>query len=604
MGKSESPTAVIGLACFVAFACPFLFGYGTLPLTNYAGEIVSLTGFATLLVVVTRYGRLHAPSILLRVYWAAIGTMILIMCAQYGYFGQRNLLAWVTAGGYFLLAGLAAWVGRAARASRYQQQWLWGLTTAIVAGATTASLAAIAQYLNLDASVIILSPAVDAGRTFGFIRQPNHQATFLNFGLIAMFVLLVKIQRTSVALLLPVLCPLVIFGIVSTGSRTGLIQLIFISAWAIPFLRANGQRVWKAAYPLAIAGLTWLVLFELDRNGVVAFYGSAKLAQTASEGVGLRSAVWWESVELIFTRPWLGWGIPAYASAFYVYGAAEKAGIVMTHSHNLFLQLAFAFGIPATALVTFLVGKILWSTRLQVLTPEGFVAFMAIGCVLIHSQVEFPLWYMYFLLPTSFFVGWISRSPVQSRGGDRLTVSSDKWVHPSQSNTSVQKGVAAFLAACTIGAAVWVNNDYYKITPVFTSGLKSDLEQRLAVARTGTWFKNYVGYLDLIRQKVNQNNHEEYLLMVRDIGCSIYEIWYQPNTIVALAYAGRVDEAKWVMYSYWRLGGGEVEPFKNALLASEAPQAAELVRYLNSPFPVAKAAGFFDDACYLGFVGQ
>ena len=597
MGKSESPTAVIGLACFVAFACPFLFGYGTLPLTNYAGEIVSLTGFATMLLVVARYGQLSALPGPLRLYWAALGTLTVTMCAQYWYFGQQNLMPWVTAGGYFLLAGLAAWIGRAARTSRYDQHWLRGLAIGVLVGAILASLAATAQYLKLDASVVVLSPVAHTGRTFGFIRQPNHQATFLSFGLVAIFVLLIKSKPRLGNLLLFVVSPLIVFGIVSTGSRTGLIQLIFISVCALPFLLANGQSTWKALYPPFLAGVVWLVLFLLDRNGAFGFYGVAKLAQTASEGVGLRSAVWRETIDLIATRPWFGWGIPAYGPVFYLSGGAERAGIVMSHSHNLFLQLAFAFGIPALALVTFLIGKILWNSRRQLLTAEGFLPLAAVGCVLIHSQVEFPLWYLYFLLPSSFFLGWISVTQSQIKLRDS-SIDLGNVIPPMQINTAAQKGLAGLVAACTIGVAVWVNSDYYKITPVFVIGLKADLSQRMEVARTNTWFRYYADYVDLVRQPVDRSNYQKYLDRLANSVCSMHEIWFQPKTILALIYAGKIDDAKWAMFSYWRLSGGNIEQFKNAIAASDAPLAAEFIQYLESPVPVAQATSYFDNACY------
>ena len=80
----------------------------------------------------------------------------------------------------------------------------------------------------------------------------------------------------------------------------------------------------------------------------------------------------------------------------------------------------------------------------------------------------------------------------------------------------------------------------------------------------------------------------------------MYETWYQPNTIVALTHAGRIPEAKWILYSYWVLSGGKIEQFKSALIASKAPGADEMLRYLDKPVPVARALDLFNATCYAG----
>ena len=360
----------------------------------------------------------------------------------------------------------------------------------------------------------------------------------------------------------------------------------------------NSQRYIKSSHPLVWAVVIWGALFLLNQHGVLDFYGTSKLNQTTSEGVGVRSAVWQQTLDLIRPRLWFGWGLLDYGSVFFLSGAAEKVGIIMVHSHNLFLQFVFAFGLPITAVFFALISVVLWRARGQMLTPDGFFPFVIIGCIFIHSQVEFPLWYTYFLLPTFFCLGWLGRgnggaqSLLPARPQRKLLwFSSDVFKCPA-------KGFGAIVSVGAILVSIWINKDYYRLTPVYAPGLKYDLDQRLEVASKVTWFQEYFQYLVLLRRSVDASNYRQYIADAASLGCVTYQPWHQVNTIVALAYAGNLDEAKWILYSYWRLSGGHVEQFVDGITKSKAPLAVELLEYLKNPSPVVKATQTFDAVCF------
>lgn len=581
---------VIFLACFIAVGSPFLFGYGTLPLTNFAGEIVALVGFAMVAVLSIKYGAYGVSTPGLKVVLAAFVLLLLAVLAQYLYFGQINPMAWLLAALYLAVAAFVAWSGHACHAGLLRDVWIRAMSFSLLLAGVLASLAAIAQYLKFDGSWVLLSPAAQAGRTFGFIRQPNHQATFLTLGIAGIFALqgLVSLRTGKVILLLG--SPLLVFGVVSTGSRTALIELCFLSAVAGIFL-GKRRLLWRAFYPAALAVLAWCILFAVSLYANIDFYGANKLAQTTTEGVGVRSEVWRLTLDLVQARPWIGSGIFHYASAFLLDGAAEKAGIVMTHSHNLFLQIAYAFGVPVSVTFFLLIGCVLWKARLQVFSPGGFFCFAAIGCVLIHSQVEFPLWYTYFLLPVCYCLGWLSC------GEESETDISPKKKSVYELSAN---GIAALLGTAAIAVAVWMNHDYYRVTPIFSAGLEADFPKRIEAAGDVWWFSQYVDYISLDRVVIDSSNYQLYLRKVSKLGCVMYEPWYQPNTILALTYANRIDEAKWILYSYLKLSGGKAERFKTALEKSGAARAFEVLQYLEQPVPVPRNTAAFDAACFGG----
>lgn len=592
--EPQGHARILGLVCFIALALPFLFGYGTAPLTNFAGEIVSAAGFAMLLLAATQYGDLGANGGRLSLVRTAFALLGLATIAQYYYFGGRNLVAWLVVLAYLAMGAVVVWVGHAAHASRNPEVWVRAVAGSLVVGSVLASCASIAQYFGVDGSVIVLSPSIDAGRTFGFIRQPNHQGTFLNLGLAGLYALHRLVGRRTGSLLMNFGSPLLVFGIISTGSRTALLQLIFLSTCAIVTNRRAQHGFRLILLPLMWAGFLWSVLFMFSQVGDTSFYGAQKLTQTASEGFGMRAEMWRQTLHLIFERPWFGSGPLYYTAAFFLSGAAEKVGLVMSHSHNFFLQLSYAYGIPIALSFCGIVATVLWQARKQFESVGGGFSYGLIACIGIHSLVEFPLWYVYFLLPACYCIGWLSFDLIENQN----KIKESNKTSTKLINNWIRKKIPLGIGLSAISIVVWMNVDYYKLTPVYTSGLQITLDRRLKEANTVFWFRQFADFLDLHKQSVSKSNYAEYINKASILGCVMYEAWYQPKMIVALTYAGKVDEAKWILYLFGRLSNGKVDQFRKALTESEAPQAIEVLNYMESMEVVPKANSYYELQCY------
>lgn len=594
---TDRSAQIIALVCFVALGTPFLFGYGTIPLTNFAGEIVSMVGFAMMLMLATQYRQElrtgHSPRILQLLFLV----LIVLVVAQYFYFGQHNGMAWLLLCGYLALAAMASWAGYAASGNGFSDNWLKGIALGLAFAGSIASAASFAQYFSIDGSLFIISPAAQPGRTFGFIRQPNHQATFLCLGLVSVLTLQRLIKPKSAGVMLAVLSPLLAFGVVSTGSRTALVELVFVAMYAVFFLRKEKLGYFKALYPIICTAVIWCILYYLNQVGGAEFYGSNKLEQTSTEGAGVRTQVWLQTWELIKAHPWLGAGLPYYSSIFFLSGAAASSGIIMTHSHNLALQLAFGLGIPFTLLFFVLLLTLLYRARKLTDTSGGFLTFSLIGCVLVHSQVEFPLWYTYFLLPFCFCIGWLSYRPAAPTPANAPNLASAAQNRKGAAVGWAQK-MALASGAVTIGVATWMNHDFYKVTPMFSPNLVTQLSATEQDARQVFWFQSFVQYSVMSREKVTMANHSEYLARVSELACFVPEFWYQQNTLLALTFAGRLDEVRWILYSYTILARGNVDRFKSAFEEAKPPLGNEILAFLASPKPVPKAVQTFERACY------
>lgn len=595
--ETQGRARLLVLVCFVAFSVPFLFGYGTAPLTNFAGEIVSAAGFAMLLVASLQYGNLDARSRGLHLVLCALGILGAVSAAQYLKFGSNNSSTWLMAVCYFALAGVSAWIGHSGRASADPEVWIHAIATALVAGALLAACASIAQYFGLDGSTIVLSPSIDAGRTFGFVRQPNHQGTFLSMGLTALLASQFYLKRRIWKWLAIVVSPVLAFGIVSTGSRTALLQLVLVSTVWCALALKNKRSVVLSALPLASAALIWSTLYVLALQGQTSFYGAEKLAQTSSEGLGMRTQMWKQTILLILERPWFGHGIVQYVSTFYLSGAAEHVGLIMSNSHNLLLQLLFAFGIPATVLVILCIAYVLWSARHRFWSIDGAFAFTVLGCIGIHSIFEFPMWYLYFLLPAGLCVGWLCFSP-PTDASNLVGASVAETPAALRMSSLATRLVATSMSLAMMLAIAWINHDYYRLTPVYTAGLKITLETRLREANRVFWFRPFADFLMTFNEMVDASNAKRYVDSAAKIGCVMHEIWYQPRTIVALLYVGRVDDAKSILYSFWKLSGGNMKLFEAALSVGDIPHAKEMLQYIENPTVAPKSLTTFTETCF------
>ncbi|WP_421953763.1 Wzy polymerase domain-containing protein [Polaromonas sp.] len=595
--KKFENTRLIYLVCFIVFGTPFLMGYGTLPMTNFAGEAMSFVGAALLLILVG-FSRAFGGN-LSRELLVAISAVLLLAVAavvQFFEFEQRNADSYLVVLGYLTCAALIIWAGNAACSGAQSAHWVQATALSFAIGGALAALASLAQYFHINGQWVVLSSINDAGRTYGFLRQPNHQGTYLSLGLVATLVLYRTDRLPS--LLWLALSSLLILGIVTTGSRTALVQIAFISVCGLISDRRGRRRKIQALWPLLAAACLWLLLFILNRFGGIEFYGAEKLAQTSGEGIGLRSGIWHHTIVLILEHPWAGNGVLRFPAVFLLRGAAMELGTVMSNSHNLILQLAFDYGVLVAGSFLSAMAWVLWRARGFRATDWGLFAYAALGCLLIHSLVEFPLWYSYFLIPACFFLGWLTRSSLLSSVG----VASN----PGDADNStvlplIDKARAVICTAAgavIVAAIVWMNHDYYLLTPAYIRGPMVTLQARLVEAERVFWFYRFAQFPWLQLNTVSASNYQPYLERTATMGCVMGEPWFQLGTLLALAYAGKTDEAKWLLYIHWRLSKGNVEQIKAALAASKVPAATELLAYLNDPKPVRPALGTFEEQCY------
>lgn len=277
------------------------------------------------------------------------------------------------------------------------------LAITFVLAAFLSAVVAFVQTLDLWEGSAWVSRMPLLRRPGGNLGQPNQLATLLLLGLVSLIVLY-ELKRLS-ALPSVLLALTLLMGAAATESRTGVLSFLFCSIWWFAKRKSLSFRL--SPWPVLVAGTGFLCLFWtwpwlMD---IVLYTDSAGSTSVVDTRVGTRWLVWPQLLEAIFQRPWWGWGLGQVASAHNTVVHAYTISEPFTYAHNILLDLALGIGVPLAVLV--LISALVWLwRRLRAVTSLAQWYFLALLLpVAVHSLLEFPFAYAYFLFPVMFAVG-------------------------------------------------------------------------------------------------------------------------------------------------------------------------------------------------------
>ncbi|HRL01289.1 MAG TPA: Wzy polymerase domain-containing protein, partial [Vitreoscilla sp.] len=115
--------------------------------------------------------------------------------------------------------------------------------------------------------------------------------------------------------------------------------------------------------------------------------------------------------------PWVGhgWGSSSSQSVI-LHGALpdfaglRTVGVLFTHSHNSLLQLLSEVGLLGTLWLAGCFAVMVVVCFKYAKQPESFFILALASITVCHSLLEYPLWYVYFLLPFALFWALVPRS--------------------------------------------------------------------------------------------------------------------------------------------------------------------------------------------------
>ena len=477
----DLPPAAWTIAACVAVAVPSLLAFNLPPSATFFNQAAAFLGWGAWAWLMASSplpvrDALRGPTLALL---AALALLTASAVAAPLWAG----LPWTLAGsaiGTLAAAALVVLVGAAlARDGRASTAFHALCVALLVAGAVGAVIGAIQVFLPqwTDGQWIA---DIAGGRAAGNLRQPNHLSSLLLWSLVALVWLAERERIGRLATML--LGTLLLAGIVLTASRTGILGVLLLAAWGLLDKRMSRPGRARLLVSPIVFALLWVGLAAWAHQAHQAFGGDEQLAK--GDISSSRFGIWANTLALIARHPWTGVGWGEFNFAWTLTPFPGRPVAFFDHTHNLPLQFAVELGLPLAALVLALLGWALWqafraSGRCADAATASTLraAFVMVLLMAVHSQLEYPLWYAYFLLPTAWLFGY---------GLGR----------PAAGSATATGPRALFIGGVllVIGSVLAVA-DYARVVRIFAPPRGgSTLEQRIADGERSWFFAHHAAY--------------------------------------------------------------------------------------------------------------
>lgn len=388
------------------------------------------------------------------------------------------------------------------------------LARALMKGLAIAALwnafVAVVQFLlPFQTDGVFMAFAQMTGRSMGNLYQPNHLANLCLLGLGGCLYLAVPGSRWRnwwwpAAWLL---CG----GVVLSGSRMGLVGLLMLVVWGLTDVVRGRDLAWARLAVVPLASFWFALRWALATSSGLAifegYHGPVVDPSNVEALTSARNVIWRHAWVLLQEHPWTGVGWGQFGAYWALTPLEGRGELFVGHAHNLFLHLAVEMGLPfALALLGFTAW---FAFRTLMFVPAssgdqwGRWCLLYLGAVtLLHSQLEFPLWYPYFLLPFAALCGLLGR--------DVFFVRAPSELMPEAMSRStlgwLRSGVAVGVGSLAFLAAIHAWHDYRTRLEPFLSCFQCAPQTRAALvmkARSSLWFSEAGVRGDLFSKESN-----------------------------------------------------------------------------------------------------
>jgi hypothetical protein len=149
------------------------------------------------------------------------------------------------------------------------------------------------------------------------------------------------------------------------------------------------------------------------------------LQRAASDGIELRISEWHKAWLMFLESPLWGIGIGHYGWHSFNYQAMPEFSAVTKadlfhHSHNLIMQVLAELGMTGLLLVALLAFTWLRQALPFWKDPSYWLIFVVLAVLFMHSNLEYPFWYNYFLGIAAILLGLGSKDMLKIRFTPRL----------------------------------------------------------------------------------------------------------------------------------------------------------------------------------------
>ena len=419
---------------------------------------------------------------------------------------------------------------------------------------------ALTQYFGVSS---LFSPWVNTappGEAFANLRQRNQFASLTNIGLMSL-VWLGGCKRIA-GFWLIASATLLAAGNAASSSRTGLLQLlmlmVLIVAWGGLKQPSTSKVLWVAAlaYASASIALPLLIGLELGGSGILGRINDGAAACSS------RLILWRNVLDLIALKPWFGWGWGEldYAHFITLYAGGPDARFceILDNAHNLPLHLAVELGAPVALAVCGLGAWLIvrakpWRER----DATRQMAWGVLAVIMLHSLLEYPLWYGPFQMAFGLCVWLLTVTPVANEEKFTTKVVKMQTFEASdekiRSNRHLALVFIRLFATVIIAFVIYAAWDYHRVSQIYLApNLRAEAYRTNTLAKIqGSWlFKNQVQFAELTTTTLTADNAARLNAMALDLLHFSPEARVAEKLIESAEMLGRHDQADYYSLRY------------------------------------------------------
>ncbi|MFG6412355.1 Wzy polymerase domain-containing protein [Roseateles sp. DC23W] len=468
------PTPALVATLALAAALPPLLAFNQTPAATLYNQLLALAGWGAVLLLWAR----SSPAWRAGLKSPAAIALALLLIAPLTSVAFRALPLSLGLGATAIIgAGLAVLLLAQGLSGHARQQageaLCWGL---LATGLFSVAIGLVQVFAPAGADGDFIARSGIAGRAVGNLRQPNHLASLMMWACVAaVFVTQKRGWRTA----LPPLLFAFVFTVVLSASRTGFIGIVMLAIWGLVDRRlSRSARLSLLATPLML-GFSWWLMSMWSAEGH-AFGAASRLSEGA--GSPSRLAILRDAWALTMAHPWLGVGWGEFNFAWSLTPFPARPVAFFDHTHNLPSQLAVELGLPWAGAVLALVMWALWRAwrgAAQARDDDAALRRAALMIVLtigLHSLLEYPLWYGYFLLPACFALGLA----LPAAGSENASSASAPW---------------AWVGGLLIVGSAYAVWDYSRIVAIYAPSEDGvSLTQRIGAGQRSLFFSHQADY--------------------------------------------------------------------------------------------------------------
>ena len=387
---------------------PFLHHIHQFPLTTFYQEWWSalLGVFALTLLVARDFWQQPKIPRVAQLSAGLIAILLLQMALHKVAYVDQGLLYIL----YLLFAALLMLLGARLRTCFGLEKVATVLAIFLLIGAELSALAGVVQYYRwstlLDSLIVV--KRVSQG-VYGNLAQPNHFANYTALGLISLGLLFQqgKLRKGYVAMLaVPLL-----FVMTLSGSRSPWLYLLLMSGLAWWAARRDMRQLHLLRYSLLLMlgfGLMHFIVKLPFMAGAASSVDSLQRLFGGADSGGIRLYLWHESWLMFTQSPWIGVGFGQFTwHHFQLLPILQPSNIqgLYNNAHNLIFQIAAEAGLAGLLVLFASLGVWLHGLRRVMLDTVHWWGYAALGVLAIHSMLEYPLWYTYFVAIAAILLG-------------------------------------------------------------------------------------------------------------------------------------------------------------------------------------------------------